>query len=95
MQNLAENDCYAYAKAVYKDGTSVQVENAFNVGTNSKLQMEYVGDSNFEMLLVPTNHFNLDLNKEVDFLEFVVMKKNFATGADRVTDAAIIPISCQ
>ena len=95
MQNLAEDDCYAYAKAVYTDGTSVQIENAFNVGTNLKLNMEYVGDSNFEMLLVPTNHFNLDLNKEVDFLEFVVMKKNFVTGADRVTDAVIIPISCQ
>ena len=57
--------------------------------------MEYLGDSNFEMLLVPTDHFNLDPNKEVDFLEFVVMKKNFATGADRVTDAVIIPIFCQ
>ena len=95
MQNLLEDDCYAYAKAVYTDGTSVQIENAFNVGTNLKLNMEYIGDSNFEMLLVPADHFILDPNKEVDFLEFVVMKKNFATGADRVTDAVIIPIFCQ
>ena len=33
--------------------------------------------------------------KEVDYLEFIAMRKNFASGADRVTEAVVIPIFCQ
>ena len=95
MQNLASDDCYAYAKVVYTDGTSEQIENTFNVGSNPNLQMTDVGDGNFEMLIVPTKHFNLNPNKEVDYLEFIAMRKNFASGADRVTEAVVIPIFCQ
>jgi hypothetical protein len=95
MQNLSSDDCYAYAKVVYTDGTSQQIENTFNVGSNPDLQMQDVGDGNFEMLIVPTEHFNLNPMKEVDYLEFIAMRKNFASGADRVTEAVVIPIFCQ
>lgn len=94
MQNLDSNDCFAYAKVYYTDGSVDQIENAFNVGTNDDLQMQWLGDMNFEMQIVPNEHFTLDANKTVDYLEFVAMKRNFATGADRVTDAVIVPIEC-
>ncbi|MCH1401470.1 MAG: hypothetical protein L7U78_02970, partial [Schleiferiaceae bacterium] len=81
MQNLAEDDCYVYAKVIFTDGTFSQIENTFNVGTNPKLKMNYIGDGNFEMLIVPTEHFNLNPMKEVDYLEFIAMRKNFASGA--------------
>jgi len=60
MQNLSSDDCYAYAKVVYTDGTfSQQIENTFNALVLIRdLQMQDVGDGNFEMLIVPTEHFN-------------------------------------
>jgi len=95
MQNLASDDCYAYAKVVYTNGSVAQIESPFNAGTNPKLKMNFIGDGNFEMHLVPNEHFTLDPNNEVDYLEFIVIKKNFATGADRVTEAVVVPIFCQ
>jgi len=95
MQNLAEDDCYVYAKVIFTDGTFSQIENTFNVGTNSKLKMNYIGDGNFEMLIVPSEFFTAPANKTIDYLEFIAMKKVFATGADRVTEAVNVLIECQ
>ena len=95
MQNLAEDDCYIYAKVIFTDGTFSQIENTFNVGTNSKLKMNYIGDGNFEMRIVPSDFFLVPANKTIDYLEFIAMKKVFATGADRVTEAVNVLIECQ
>lgn len=95
MQNLASDDCYIYAKVYYLDGTFTQIENTFTVGTNPKLQMEYLGDGNFEKRIVPAEFFNAPSNKVIDKVEFIAMKKVFVTGEDRVTDAVVIQIDCQ
>lgn len=95
MQNLASDDCYIYAKVIFTDGSSSQIENTFNVGTNPKLQMNYLGDGNFEKLIVPSEFFTIPANKTIDYLEFIAMKKVFATGADRVTEAVNVQIECQ
>lgn len=95
MQNLTEDDCYVYAKVYYTDGTSVQIESAYTVGTNAKLKMEHVGDGNFVKRVVPREFFNSPATKSIDFCEFIVMKKTFATGADRVDEAVNVQIDCQ
>jgi len=95
MQNLAEDDCYVYAKVIFTDATFSQIENTFNVGNNPKLKMNYIGDGNFEMLIVPSEFFTVPANKTIDYLEFIAMKKVFATGADRVTEAVNVLIECQ
>lgn len=94
MQNLDSNDCFVYSKVTYTDGSVDQIENSFNVGTNPNLQMTWKGDGNFEMQIIPQEHFSFDAGKTVDFLEFVVQKRAFASGADRVTEALIVPIEC-
>jgi len=57
--------------------------------------MNYIGDGNFEMLIVPSEFFTVPANKTIDYLEFIAMKKVFATGADRVTEAVNVQIECQ
>jgi hypothetical protein len=95
MQNLASDDCYMYAKVIFTDGTFAQIENTFNVGTNPDLQMDYLEDGNFQMRLIPQEFFNIPANKTIDYLEFIAMRKVFATGADRVTEAVNVQIECQ
>lgn len=95
MQNLDAEDCYVYAKVYYTDGSFTQIENAFNVGSNADLQMTYLGDGNFEKVIVPADFFNVPAGKTIDYCEFVAMKKVFATGADRVTEAVNVQIDCQ
>lgn len=95
MQNLNEDDCYVYAKVYYTDGTSFQIANAFNVGTNPKLKMAYIGDGNFQKRIVPTEFFNVPATKTIDYLEFIIMRQSFATGADRVDEAVEVQIECQ
>jgi hypothetical protein len=95
MQDLTADDCYVYAKVYYTDGTSVQIENAYNVGTNPKLKMNYVGDGNFVKRIVAREFFNTPASKTIDYCEFIVMKKVFATGADRVDAAVEVQIDCQ
>ena len=95
MQNLDPTDCYAYVKILYTDGSVAQIENPFNVGTNPDLQMNYIGDGNFELLVVPSELFTIPAGKSADYLEFIAMRKNFASGADRVTDAVKVQIDCQ
>ncbi|CAI8449514.1 MAG: Uncharacterised protein [Cryomorphaceae bacterium] len=95
MQNLDPEDCYMYAKVYFTDGSFVQIENTFNVGSNPKLKMDYVGDGNFEKLIVPGQFFNIPAGKTIDYCEFIAMKKVFATGADRVTLPVNVQIECQ
>jgi hypothetical protein len=95
MQNLASDDCYMYAKVTYTDGTFDQIENTFNVGSNPDLQMDYLDNGNFQLRLIPEEFFNVPATKTIDYLEFIAMKKVFATGADRVTKAVNVQIECQ
>ncbi|MCH1407160.1 MAG: hypothetical protein L7U67_07750 [Schleiferiaceae bacterium] len=95
MQNLASDDCYMYAKVTYTDGTFDQIENTFNVGSNPDLQMDYLDNGNFQLRLIPDEFFNVPATKTIDYLEFIAMKKVFATGADRVTEAVNVQIECQ
>ena len=95
MQNLDPSECYLYSKVYYLDGTFSEIENAFNVGSNLALQMEFLGDGNFEKVIIPSQFFNIPVNKTIDFCEFIVMKKIFASGADRVTQAVEAQIECQ
>jgi hypothetical protein len=57
--------------------------------------MEFLGDGNFEKVIIPSQFFNVPVNKTIDFCEFIVMKKIFASGADRVTQAVEAQIECQ
>jgi hypothetical protein len=45
--------------------------------------------------LIPEEFFNVPATKTIDYLEFIAMKKVFATGADRVTEAVNVQIECQ
>jgi hypothetical protein len=84
-----------YAKVTYTDGTFDQIENTFNVGSNPDLQMDYLDNGNFQLRLIPEEFFNVPVTKTIDYLEFIAMKKVFATGADRVTEAVKVQIECQ
>jgi hypothetical protein len=57
--------------------------------------MNYLGDGNFQLRLVPQEFFSVPANKTIDYVEFIAMKKVFATGADRVTEAVNVQIECQ
>jgi hypothetical protein len=57
--------------------------------------MDYMEDGNFQMRLIPQEFFNIPANKTIDYLEFIAMRKVFATGADRVTEAVNVQIECQ
>jgi hypothetical protein len=57
--------------------------------------MDYLEDGNFQMRLIPQEFFNIPANKTIDYLEFIAMRKVFATGADRVTEAVNVQIECQ
>lgn len=95
MQNLDPTECYLYSKVYYLDGSFSEIENAFNVGSNPALQMDFLGDGNFEKIIAPAQFFNVPANKTIDFCEFIIMKKTFASGADRVTQAVEAQIECQ
>ena len=57
--------------------------------------MDYLDDGNFQLRLIPEEFFNVPATKTIDYLEFIAMKKVFATGADRVTEAVKVQIECQ
>jgi hypothetical protein len=95
MQNLATDEVYVYAKVYYTDGSFTQIENAYNVGTNPKLKMKYIGDYNYEKRIVPREFFNSPASKTIDYCEFIIMKKVFASGADRVDEPVNVQIECQ
>ena len=65
------------------------------MGSNPDLQMDYLDNGNFQLRLIPEEFFNVPATKTIDYLEFIAMKKVFATGADRVTKAVNVQIECQ
>lgn len=86
MQNLDEDDCYMYSECTLTDGTTIKIENFFDVGDNPDLQMEYYDEGRFRLTFVPFEFFDLVDGNEIETMKFVVMKKVYLDNDDRVDE---------
>lgn len=94
MQNLDASDCYVYAECT-ANGVVYKVENFFQVGSNPKLQMDYLGDGKFRKIIIPQLFFDMvPAGDAITSMKFVVMRKVFSGGNDRVDDDLIIDLEC-
>jgi len=94
MQNLDPSECYVYAEATLTDNSKVIIDNIFNVGSNPDLMMEYVDEGIFEKAFVPDQFFAVPAGKEIDFMKFIIIKKTYASGADRINKDLDVDVVC-
>lgn len=95
MQNLADDDCYVYAECV-ANGVTYNIASFFNVGNTPKLQMEAVAEGTFRKIIIPRLFFdNVPAGDTITSMKFVVMRKVFTSGQDRVDDDLLVNLECE
>jgi hypothetical protein len=95
MQNLDAEACYVYLKATLSDSSATIIPtNFFQVGTNPDLQMKQVSPGRFQKTIIPEVFFNLQPGQQIGYIKAIVMKKNYASGADRVDSDLDIDVYC-
>jgi hypothetical protein len=94
MQGLDPDECYVYAEATLTDNSKIIIDNIFNVGSNPDLQMNYIGEGVFEKAFVPDQFFDVPAGKEIDFMKFIIIRKTYASGADRIDKDLDVQVAC-
>lgn len=96
MQNLAKDEVYVFAQATLSDSSKVEIEPSFfTVGTNPKLQMEYVERENtFRKYIYPIEFFTVPPGLSITNMRFIVQKKAYSSSADRTGNDVIMELGC-
>lgn len=96
MQGLAEGEVYLYAEALLSDSTVTRIAPfLFSVGQYPQLEMNYIGDNSFRKFIVPRQFFMVPEELDILNMEFVVLKKLYATSADRSNSIIEAELGCQ
>jgi hypothetical protein len=94
MQNLAPDDCWFFAECVADSVTYRIANSSFAVKNFPQLQMAYEGSGIFKSYFIPERFFPIPPGAVITSMKFVIQRKNFSTGSDRVTKDLLIEIKC-
>jgi len=96
MQGLAEGEAYLFAEALLSDSSVTRIAPFFfSVAQYPKLEMDYIGDKTFRKFIVPRQFFMVPEELDILNMEFVVLKKLYATSADRSNSTIEAELGCQ
>jgi len=95
MQNLTEGEVYLFAEATLSDSSVTRIAPFFfSVAQYPELEMNYIGDDTFRKFIMPRQYFTVPDELEILNMEFVVVKKNYATSEDRSNSIIEAELSC-
>ncbi|MBI1316466.1 hypothetical protein GC167_06355 [bacterium] len=84
MQNLAPDDCYLYVECTDTAGVVHRPSAYLQVGNNPDLQMDYIGGGVFQKMFFLEEIFNFSTPVSIKSYKFIVRRKDFAFGEERV-----------
>ncbi len=95
MKDLSPGEVYLFAQATLSDSSLVFIEPSFfSVGSNPQLEMDYIGDDTFRKFIYPRDFFTVPQGQSVSSMKFVVIRKVYASSADRTDGEIEITIGC-
>lgn len=95
MKNLNPGEVYIFAQAELSDSTTIStVPSFFNVSSEPRLEMDYIGDDTFRKFIYPREFFGVPIDEEIVSMTFVVLKKNYASSADRADNEIHVEMGC-
>lgn len=94
MQNLAPDDCWFFAECTADSVTYRIANSSFAVKNFPQLQMTYEGNGVFKSYFIPERFFPIPAGAQITSMKFVIQRRNFATGNDRVAKDLLIEIKC-
>ncbi len=96
MMNLEKDEVYVFAEATLSDSTTVNIEPSFfTVGSNPQLKMDYLeSEDTFRKFIYPTEFFTVPQGLSITRMRFIVMRKEYMSGADRTDNDVIMEIGC-
>lgn len=96
MQNLAADECYFFPVLTLSDSTTMNIEPSFFVaGNNPLLKMDYAGNQTFRKIIHPRTYFNIPDGVSITKMDVAVIRKTYASSADRAGAQIDYEMGCE
>ncbi|MEM9024543.1 MAG: hypothetical protein AAGB22_12425, partial [Bacteroidota bacterium] len=93
-QNLAAGDVYVFVEALVDSVNTIQKTAFFQVGSDPDLEMDTDGSGQFWLTFVPEEFLPINPGEVINSLTFVIRRKVFTSGADRVDEELDFVVGC-
>lgn len=95
MQDLGSDECYFFTVLTLSDSTTMSIATSFfTAGTEPLLKMDYVGNQTFKKIIQPHSYFNIPTGLKIVKMDITIIRKTYASSADRAGSQIELIMSC-
>ncbi len=96
MQGLGSDECYFFTVLSLSDSTTMSIATSFfTAGSEPLLKMDYVGNQTFKKIIQPHSYFNIPAGLRIVKMDISIIKKTYASSADRAGSQIELEMSCE